>query len=145
MLKQEGTVWEYIRDFIALASNAPKVTDTVLEMAFTIGLKPQIKAGIKLMEPRSLRKMMSVAKLVEEWGSYANPSLEIQNEKGFPGGSQSGSTLLGIRSGPSGGNGPGSNSSPRPKTFQSQEKTAPVEKKPATQNPNSTGRNKTLF
>ena len=53
MLKQEGTVWEYIRDFIALASNAPKVTDTVLEMAFTIGLKPQIKAGIKLMAQKS--------------------------------------------------------------------------------------------
>lgn len=43
-LKQEGTVREYIKDFISLASNAPELSDTVLETAFMIGLKPQIKA-----------------------------------------------------------------------------------------------------
>lgn len=88
---------------------------------------------------------MSVAKLVEEWVSNANPSPEIQKGKGFQGGSQYETTLLGIRSGPSGGNGLGSNSSPRPKTFQTQEKTAPAEKKLTTQNPNLTRRNKTPF
>lgn len=77
-LKQTGTVREYYRDFISLPTNAPEVPDAVLETAFMIGLKPQIRARVKLMEPRNLRKIMSVAKLVEEWVGYGDQTAEAQ-------------------------------------------------------------------
>ena len=144
-LKQAGTVREYIKDFISLASNAPELSDAVLETAFMIGLKPQIKAGVKLMEPRNLRKMMSVAKLVEEWVNYGDPSPSSQIGKGVKGGGQTGSSPFLSRSGPNLGNGPGLNNNQRPKTFPGQEKTVGAEKKPTTQNPNFNGRNRAPF
>lgn len=85
-LKQEGTVREYCRDFISLVTNAAEVPDVMLETTFMIGLKPQIRVGVKLMEPRNLGKMMSVAKLVEDWVGYADQMPEVQNGKGFRGG-----------------------------------------------------------
>lgn len=144
-LKQEGTVREYIKDFISLASNAPELSDTVLETAFMIGLKPQIKAGVKLMEPRSLRKMMSVAKLVEEWVNYGDPSTASQTMKGAKGGSQTMSSSFPTRNGPNLGSGSGSHNNQRPKTYQGQEKNAFAEKKPANQNSNYNGRSRTPF
>lgn len=66
-LRQTGTARAFRRDFIALASNAPEIPDPILEMAFLNGLKPKIKAGVKMMEPRGLQKMMDVAILVEDW------------------------------------------------------------------------------
>lgn len=67
MLRQKGFVKSYCKDFIALASNAPELTDKVLEMAFMIGLKPRIRAGVRMFEPKTLKKMMEVAKMVEDW------------------------------------------------------------------------------
>lgn len=70
-LQQEGTVREYIRDFKALASNAPEFTERMLEIHFMRGLQQKIRKGIRLLEPRTLEKMMTVAKRVEDWESEA--------------------------------------------------------------------------
>lgn len=67
LLRQTGTVKEFCRDFIALASNALEVPDNVLEMTFMIGLKKKIRAGVRIFMPRGLRNMMENARKVEEW------------------------------------------------------------------------------
>lgn len=139
-LKQEGTVREYIKEFISLASNAPEVSDTMLETAFMIGLKPQIKAGVKLMEPRSLRKMMSVAKLVEEWVGYADPSSESRSGKGFKGSSLSGSSTVALKSGTCFGGGSGPNNNSRPNTTREHDKPNNEGKKQTAPNPTTRGR-----
>ena len=61
-LRQVGTVKEYIRDFVALANNAPELSEAVLELAFMVGLKPKIRAGVKMFEPKTLKKMMSLGR-----------------------------------------------------------------------------------
>lgn len=43
-LRQEESVKDYCRDFISLTTNAPELNESVLEMAFRIGLKPKIRA-----------------------------------------------------------------------------------------------------
>lgn len=92
-LKQEETVREYCRDFIPLATNAPEVPDDILETAFMIGLKHHIKAGVKMLEPYNLRKMMSVAKLVEAWPEFVDPAAEEWPGKGIKtGGENQGAT-----------------------------------------------------
>ncbi|KAL1213452.1 RNA-directed DNA polymerase-like protein [Cardamine amara subsp. amara] len=67
MLRQDESAVKYCRDFIALASNAPEIPEGVLVMAFMNGLKPKTRAGVKMFEPRNLKKMMSAAKMVEDW------------------------------------------------------------------------------
>lgn len=68
-LRQEGTVRDFNRDFISLASNAPEIADPVLEMAYSNGLQPKIRAGVRMFDPQNLREMMKRAKQVEEWSS----------------------------------------------------------------------------
>lgn len=65
-LRQTGSVKKFRKEFIALASNAPEIPDSVLVIAFQNGLRPKIRAGVKLMEPRGLEKIMNVAELVDE-------------------------------------------------------------------------------
>lgn len=79
-LRQTGTVREYIREFVALATNAPEVPESILEMAFMIGLKPKIRTGVRMFEPKTLKKMMNLAKAVEEWSTS-----EMEPEKGATG------------------------------------------------------------
>lgn len=55
------------REFSALASHAPDIPDSVLELAYSNGLKSKIRAGMKMFEPRNLDQMMKTAKKVEEW------------------------------------------------------------------------------
>lgn len=55
-LRQDDTAGKYCKEFIFLASNAPEVPENVLEMAFMSGLKPKTRAGVKMFEPRSLKK-----------------------------------------------------------------------------------------
>lgn len=66
-LRQEGTVKEFCREFIALATNAPEVTDAMLKMAFMSGLKSKIRNGVRMFEVTTLQKMMKVARKVEAW------------------------------------------------------------------------------
>ena len=67
LLRQNYTAVKFCKEFIALASNESEVPEQILNMAFMIGLKPKIRAGVKMFEPRGLKKMMSTAKKVEEW------------------------------------------------------------------------------
>ncbi|XP_019084456.1 PREDICTED: uncharacterized protein K02A2.6-like [Camelina sativa] len=67
LLRQEESTGQYCKAFIALASNAPEVSEKVLEMAFMIGLKPKVRKGVKMFEPRTLQKMMDLSRLVEDW------------------------------------------------------------------------------
>ncbi|XP_010418862.1 PREDICTED: uncharacterized protein LOC104704478 [Camelina sativa] len=44
-------------------------------MAFMIGLKPKVRKGVKMFEPRTLKKMMSLSRMVEDWdGEEGSPS-----------------------------------------------------------------------
>lgn len=144
-LKQTGTVREYCRDFISLATNAPEVPDMMLETAFMIGLKPQIRAGVRLQEPRSLRKMMSVAKLVEEWTNFADQTTEKAEEKGSRGGVSSGSMSTFIKSGPKSGSVTGPGNQQKPIVSQGTDRVAQGEKRPAAPNPNATGKGRAPF
>ena len=89
--------------------------------------------------------MMSVAKLVEEWVNYGDPSPGTQTGKGVKGGSQTVSSSFSTRSGPNLSSGSGPQNNQRPKTYQGQEKNTVAEKKPANQNSNFNGRNRAPF
>ena len=81
-LSQTGTAKEYKRDFISLATNAPEIPEAVLEIAFMRGLKPKIRAGVRMFEPRGLESMMSSALKVEEWSDQEAASPEPVSAKG---------------------------------------------------------------
>lgn len=83
-LRQEGSVRDYIRDFKALASNAPEFTEATLELAFMHGLKAKIRAGVKMLEPRTLEKMMHAAKRVEDWETHGESALAAIPESRVP-------------------------------------------------------------
>ncbi|KFK23310.1 hypothetical protein AALP_AAs43195U000200 [Arabis alpina] len=67
VLKQEGSVTEYCREFIGLATNAPEVPEFILEWTFMNGLKPHIRSRALTFAPLTLDTMMSVAKMVDDW------------------------------------------------------------------------------
>ncbi|KFK28310.1 hypothetical protein AALP_AA8G499800 [Arabis alpina] len=71
VLKQDGAVADFCRDFIGLATNAPEVPEFILEWTFMNGLKPHIRSRVQTFEPQTLEKMMSVAKLVDGWSESA--------------------------------------------------------------------------
>lgn len=81
-LSQTGTAKEYKRDFISLATNGPDIPEAVLEIAFMRGLKPKIRAGVRMFEPSSLESMMSSALKVAEWSDQEAASPESANAKG---------------------------------------------------------------
>ncbi|KAL0740429.1 hypothetical protein Bca4012_081942 [Brassica carinata] len=72
-LHQEGSVREYNRDFAALASNSPEISESVLKMTYKKGLKQRIRAGVRMFGPDTLEALMSTARTVEEWSGYADP------------------------------------------------------------------------
>ena len=75
-----------------------------------IGLKPKIRAGVKMMEPRGLKKMMNVAKLVEDWSDADEETTEEDSNRGSRGNksSQSRHKPNNPKSGPDQSNGPNS-------------------------------------
>ncbi|KFK22868.1 hypothetical protein AALP_AAs42979U000100, partial [Arabis alpina] len=79
-LRQTGSVKDYCREFIVLATNAPEIQETTLELAFMVGLTPAIHARTKTFEPRTLKQMMGIAQRTD--GSYRE--LE-EDEPGNPG------------------------------------------------------------
>ncbi|KFK24528.1 hypothetical protein AALP_AAs46225U000100, partial [Arabis alpina] len=68
-LRQTGSVKDYCREFIALATNAPEIQETTLELAFMVGLTPAIRARTKTFEPRTLKQMMGIAQRVDGWSA----------------------------------------------------------------------------
>lgn len=83
-LRQEGTVREYIRDFKGLASNAPEFTEATLILVFMQGLKPKIRAGVKMLEARTLERMMHAAKRVEDWETEGESAVGASVETKTP-------------------------------------------------------------
>lgn len=83
-LRQEGPVRDYIRDFKALATHAPEFMEATLILAFITGLKPKIRAGVKMLEARTLEKMMNAAKRVEDWESEGEIDPGAKTEKKAP-------------------------------------------------------------
>ncbi|KFK40544.1 hypothetical protein AALP_AA2G009700 [Arabis alpina] len=75
-LKQEGSVKDYCREFIALATNAHEIQETTLELVFMVGLKPAIRARTKTFEPRTLKQMMGVAQRVDGWSTADESPLQ---------------------------------------------------------------------
>ncbi|KFK23032.1 hypothetical protein AALP_AAs71112U000100, partial [Arabis alpina] len=87
-LRQEGTVKEYCRDFIGLATNAPEVPEFVLEWTFMNGLRPEIRTRTETFAPRTLAMMMSTAKKVASWTDSEAPP-----PRGYSGGSNRGNKV----------------------------------------------------
>ena len=46
-----------------------------------IGLKPKIRAGVKMFEPRGLKKMMSTARKVEEWTGESSSDVVVEESR----------------------------------------------------------------
>ncbi|XP_028552250.1 uncharacterized protein LOC114580023 [Dendrobium catenatum] len=65
-LVQEGTVAEYRKHFELLSSRLRGITDDLLEGNFMKGLKPHIRAAIRVVDPHGLVKIMETAQLVED-------------------------------------------------------------------------------
>ncbi|EXB38291.1 hypothetical protein L484_013924 [Morus notabilis] len=65
-LRQETTVRDYRRQFEILAAPLTELSEQVLESTFVKGLKPEIRAEIRLMKPERLGRIMEVAQRVEE-------------------------------------------------------------------------------
>ncbi|KFK45075.1 hypothetical protein AALP_AA1G340100 [Arabis alpina] len=66
-LRQDGSVKDYCHEFIALATNAPEIQETTLELAFMMGLTPAICTRTKTFEPQTLKQMMVVEQRVDCW------------------------------------------------------------------------------
>lgn len=93
-----------------------------------------------MLEPRNLRNMMSLAKLVEEWSGFADPSSEGLPAKGFKGGgSFSGSTRVSGRTGFNSHAGTGPNNQ-KPKQATTPDKTQGPIRRQNNQGPNNQGR-----
>ncbi|XP_028554071.1 uncharacterized protein LOC114580489 [Dendrobium catenatum] len=65
-LVQEGTVAEYREHFELLSGRLRGIPDDLLEGNFMKGLKPHIRAAIRVVDPHGLVKIMETAQLVED-------------------------------------------------------------------------------
>ena len=57
---------EYRRDFEFMSASMAGLLDEVLESTFVNGLKPEIRAEVRVLKPVGLGPIMETAKLVEE-------------------------------------------------------------------------------
>lgn len=60
-LKQDGSVDEFIEDFEDLSAHVDNLDDESLESIFKNGLKPELKALIRMLKPKGLPEMISTA------------------------------------------------------------------------------------
>ena len=65
-IKQVGIVAEYKRDFEFMSASITGLPDEVLEGTFVKGLKPEIRAKVRVLKPIGLGPLMELAQLVEE-------------------------------------------------------------------------------
>lgn len=65
-LRQEGSVREYRPWFELLAALLPKISKALLEGHFTNGLKPEIKAELRVLKPRGLEEIMEAVQPIED-------------------------------------------------------------------------------
>ena len=69
-LRQEGSVRDYLRTFESLAAVVDEEPKHVQESTFINGLKPEIRAKVRMMKPKGLTKVMKLAQRVEERNAY---------------------------------------------------------------------------
>ncbi|KAI0510388.1 hypothetical protein KFK09_010989 [Dendrobium nobile] len=79
---QEGTLMEYSEQFEYLANRMDRLPEFVLEGNFMKGLKPKVRAAIRVMRHRDLGEFMELAQLLED---------QRHLEKGVGGSSSGGS------------------------------------------------------
>ncbi|XP_052192138.1 uncharacterized protein LOC127801242 [Diospyros lotus] len=65
-LRQEGSVKEYRLKFETMAAAVPDVPEAFLEGQFLNGLNPEIRAEIRVLQPRGLDRIMVVAQNIED-------------------------------------------------------------------------------
>ena len=69
-LRQEGLVRDYLHNFESLAAVVDEEPEHVQESTFINGLKPEIRAKVRMMKPKGLTKVMKLAQRVEERNAY---------------------------------------------------------------------------
>ena len=65
-LRQEGSVRDYRLMFEMLAAPVVDVPESILEGQFINGLKPEIRAELRVLRPRGLDRIMGLAQSIEE-------------------------------------------------------------------------------
>lgn len=65
-LRQEATVDEYRRQFELLAASLVDIPDPIQEENFINGLKSEIRADVRMAQPKGLGRIVDLAKRVEE-------------------------------------------------------------------------------
>lgn len=75
-LQQDGSVVDYCRDFISIATHAPTLQEETLELAFIMGLEPLIRSHVKTFKPHNLQRMKFYAAKVEDWAASSEKTME---------------------------------------------------------------------
>ena len=70
-LRQDGSIWDYLRAFKSLAATIETVQERIQESTFINGLKPDIKVEVRIMKPTGLSEVMKFAQKVEDWNAYS--------------------------------------------------------------------------
>ena len=65
-LKQEGSVRDYRRRFIELAAPLDNIPEELALGTFVNGLRPEIRAELRILEPNNLGRAMDLAQRIEE-------------------------------------------------------------------------------
>ena len=65
-LKQWGSIRDYRQSFEALALPLENLPEAMLEGHFMNGLKPEIRAELRVLRPRCLEQMMDLAQQIKE-------------------------------------------------------------------------------
>lgn len=65
-IRQEGTVREYVDKFEGFAGQLLGVPDDIMECTFIKGLKPEVRAEVRIAEPVSLEQAIRVAIKIDD-------------------------------------------------------------------------------
>ena len=65
-IRQVGTVADYRKEYELMSATMTGLPDEVLESTFVKGLKPEIRAEVRVLKPMGLDQIMETAQLVEE-------------------------------------------------------------------------------
>ena len=82
-IRQTGTVAEYRRDFEMLSAPLNGLSMEVMESTFVKGLKPEVKAKLRLMRPSGLGQIMELAQLIEDRNSILKEAGGNSGPRGF--------------------------------------------------------------
>lgn len=66
VVKYEGSVVEFKRNFEALVASITGISGKVMEGIFINGLKPDVRAEVRVLGPKGFGQIMDVAQRVED-------------------------------------------------------------------------------